>query len=545
EVVEALRTFYASSSALSEEEAVAIASKWTASRQSPVSNSGGEVTASDLQEKMRRLNAALLDSVDRLQLGDSAELAPQAKLIVSFTQREHLKQQMQQSKTMLALIERLTQIDRLLGELDAAIDQQRFVAAAEGLTTVERLLVELTDANDGSHSEDKSIVRLIRLQLLDKKNRLLSQLSRFFGCTVLWQDGAVKVAKEGGSESLEKRREFWKACEVLDILTLRLKEVAKAITQYLVKPLLQLPHGVVKLTREDSGVKLTLARQNEQPEAATTASEVAQVQDKCANVVNVLLFVHSELFAGNSELMHRLGDLMWKIPGNLEAQLMNLLQDKIPQDATSLNSYRSVLRTDGGLICGSVVLWQVNDLENKLVAVGFSACSNSQLREFVNQLNQLHSKKRRQGILSQGRELMRQGYHDSVKLPVATENSSLNAPISAEEKGVSGEDEDPALDSEDVAGGCFQTPDYRVTVCAHGLVELAHQALVEGCTSGVASAKLLFQTSRDLLFLFRTIVPTLYEDEIANDPRTCMLYHNDCIYIAHHMLVTGHLYKQR
>lgn len=31
---------------------------------------------------------------------------------------------------------------------------------------------------------------------------------------------------------------------------------------------------------------------------------------------------------------------------------------------------------------------QVADLENKLVAVGFSACSNSQLREFVNQLNQ-------------------------------------------------------------------------------------------------------------------------------------------------------------
>ncbi|RLN31941.1 hypothetical protein BBJ28_00016928 [Nothophytophthora sp. Chile5] len=463
---------------------------------------------------MRRLNAALLDSVDRLQLGNSAELAPQAKLVVSFTQREHLKQQMHQSKTMLALIERLTQIDTLLGELDAAIDQQRFVAAAEGLATAESLLVELTDANGSSHNEDKSIVRLIRLQLLDKKSRLLSQLSRFFSCSVLWQDGAVKVAKEGGSESLEKRREFWKACEVLDILTLRLKEVAKATTQYLVKPLLQLPHGVVKLVREDSGVKLTLVRQHEQPETATTASEVAQVQDKCANVVNVLLFVHSELFAGNSELMHRLGDLMWKIPGNLEAQLMNLLQDKIPQDATSLNSYRSVLVTAVRLITAN--------------------CGSS-----------LHSKKRRQGILSQGRELMRQGYHDSVKLPVATEKSGLNAPISAEKKGASGKDEDPVFDSEDVASGCFQTPDYRVTVCAHDLVELTHQTLIEGCTSGVASAKLLFQTSRDLLFLFRTIVPTLHEDDIANDPRTCMLYHNDCIYIAHHMLVIGHLYKQR
>ncbi|KAG3116662.1 hypothetical protein PI124_g5902 [Phytophthora idaei] len=546
EVVDALRSFYASSSTISADEAVKIAAKWGASHAFPMP--GDEADASDLQETMRRLNVALLDAVDRLQLDESGEMAPEAQLLLSLTQRERLKKQVQQSKTMLALIEQLTEMDRLLGDVDEAIDHQRFVAAAEGVAEVESLVYELVNVEkgEGCTVDDRKIIRVVKLQLLSKKNRLLNQLTRYFSCTAVWKDNALKVTAgisdnelDGANLSMEERRsDFWKACEVLDILTPKMKDIAKAISQHLIKPMLQMPRGTLKQMRKDSGVTLKIVAQNAKD--VSTDSEVAEVQRKCANVVSVLQFVHAELFASNAELMNLLGDFMWKIPCNLEAQLMNLLQDKIPQDAAALEAYRGVLTA------------AITSLENTLVAIGFSACSNSQLRGFVDQLNQLHSEKRRQVILSNGRDMMRRDYHDSVKIKGASEKCSLTASSGSGKKGKgtgkgdSGSSSSAVSSSMDeVESSCFQVPDYRVTVCAHEVVELVHQTLVEACTSGESSANLLFQTARDLFFLFRTIVPTLYEDDIANDPRTCMLYHNDCLYITYHMVVIGHLYKHR
>ncbi|ETL46208.1 hypothetical protein, variant 1 [Phytophthora nicotianae CJ01A1] len=542
EVVEALRSFYASSSAITVDEAVKIAAKWGASHAFPMT--GDDADASDLQEKMRRLNVALLDAVDRLQLDESGEMAPEAQLLLSLTQRERLKKQVQQSKTMLALIEQLTEMDRLLGDVDEAIDHQCFVAAAEGVAEVERLVNELAKSENGQggNVDDKKIIRVVKLQLLSKKNRLLNQLTRYFSCTAVWKDNALRVTAdlpekelEGTKLSMEERRtDFWKACEVLDILAPKMKDIVKAITLHLIKPMLQIPHGTLKQIRDESGVTLKVVVQN--PKDVSDDSEVAEVQSKCANVVSVLQFVHTELFAGNAELMHQLGDFMWKIPGNLEAQLMNLLQDKIPQDSAALEEYRGVLAT------------AVTRLENTLVAIGFSACSNSQLRGFVDQLNQLHSKKRRQVILSNGRDMMRRDYRDSVKINGASEKCSLTASVGSGKKGKGtgkGGSGSVSASTDEVESNCFQVPDYRVTVCAREAVELAHQTLVEACTSGASSANLLFQTARDLFFLFRTIVPTLYEDDIANDSRTCMLYHNDCLYITYHMVMIGHLYKHR
>ncbi|KAF1776020.1 RZZ complex, subunit Zw10 [Phytophthora cactorum] len=340
---------------------------------------GDEADASDLQETMRRLNVALLDAVDRLQLDESGEMAPEAQLLLSLTQRERLKKQVQQSKTMLALIEQLTEMDRLLGDVDEAIGHQRFVAAAEGVAEVESLVYELVNVEkgEGGNVDDRKIIRVVKLQLLSKKNRLLNQLT-----------------SAGYPDAKDERY-----CQG----HLAAPHQADAAD----------PRGTLKQMRNDSGVTLKIVAQNAKD--VSTDSEVAEVQRKCANVVSVLQFVHAELFAGNAELMNLLGDFMWKIPGNLEAQLMNLLQDKIPQDAAALEAYRGVLTA------------AITSLENTLVAIGFSACSNSQLRGFVDQLNQLHSKKRRQVILSNGRDMMRRDYHDSVKIKGASEKCSLTA----------------------------------------------------------------------------------------------------------------------
>ncbi|CAI5703414.1 unnamed protein product [Peronospora effusa] len=548
EVVETLRSFYSSSSNISADEALKIAAKWSTSHS--ISMTGNDVDASDLQERMRRLNVALLDAVDRLQLDKSGDMAPEAQLLLSLTHKEQLTKQIQQSKTMLALIGQLTETDRLLGDVDESIGHHRFVAAAESIVKVEGLVhdLEIAEKRDGVNADGRKLIRVVKLQLLRKKNRLLNELTQYFASTVVWKDNTLKVATGFVDDVLgaialvvdERRREFWKACEVLGILAPKMKDIAKAVSQHLIKPMLQMQRGSIQKIEDGSGVVLGVVAQSSEIDDASVKSGEAEIQDKCANVVKVLQFVYVELFGSTPELMNQLGDFMWKIPGNLEAQVMNLLQEKVPHDVTALDAYREVLMTS------------IATLENTLVAIGFSACSNSQLRGFVNRLSELHAKKRRQTILSSGRDLMRQGYHDSVKIMGASEKCCLNASTGSGKKGTSGEKKGLGIDdtpdrwsTDDVESSYFQVPNYRVTVCAHEVVELVHQTLVEACASGETNANLLFQTARDLFFLFRTVISTLYDNDIANDPRTCMLYHNDCIYITHHMLVVGHIYKDR
>ncbi|TYZ59457.1 hypothetical protein PybrP1_002453 [[Pythium] brassicae (nom. inval.)] len=560
QVVAALRALYAGGGGSSEgrgagvtlDDALRLAAKWT-----PAAGDG----SSELQARVQALSDALVGAVEQLQLGGAA---PQARLVHSFTHRERLKRQMAQASAMISLVDKLTHVDRLLGDIDALLDERQLVGAARAVVEAQRLLAALVaeeaaarggDNQDHTAAQDDNITRLIELQLLRKKSRLVRQLKQIFATAIVWKDGALRVSKArsdaaggvlsaGGSlppGADEPLGDFWKACEVTGELPERLKDLAKAVVQHLIKPALRGASASTRVSRDAGSASLKLVRAGDGGSAASPSpakSEVAQVAAKCSSVVSILYFLHAEVFASDPELMGRLGAFLWKIPGNLEAQLMTLLQEKIPQDAAALSSYRDA------------VIVGVRELEDKLLAIGFSACVDSQLRSFVQQLQELYAKKRRQSVLSQGRDMMRRGYNDSVKITGATERCNLEASVGSGKKDKGGAGAAAAAVSmaggvDDVESGAFQVPNYRVSTCAHDVVELAHQTLIEGCTSEPKCASLLFQTSRDLLVLFRAVVPTLYESDIANDPRACMLFHNDCLYASYHMLTVGHLYKHR
>jgi centromere/kinetochore protein ZW10 len=53
----------------------------------------------------------------------------------------------------------------------------------------------------------------------------------------------------------------------------------------------------------------------------------------------------------------------------------------------------------------------------------------------------------------------------------------------------------------------------------------------------------LYRSSRDVLDLFRSLVPALHGADIASLPRTAAIFHNDCVYMAHHCLTLGLEYK--
>lgn len=376
QVVAALRALYAGGSSsdgggacgVALDDALRLAAKWT-----PVAAS--DDGSSELQTRVRTLRDTLVDAVEQLQLGGTA---PQTRLVHSFTQRERLKRQMAQASAMLSLVDKLTHVDRLLGAIDAFLDDRQLVSAARTLLEAQQLLAALVaEENVGARSGQDdaggptgqdAITKLMELQVLQKKTQLMRQLKQMYATAIVWKDGELRVSKtrargvRGGlglsssagpdepqQPQQQELRDFWQACDVLGELPERMRDLAKALAQHLIRPALRSANVSTKVAR-DSGSRASIKLMRTGDGADTTASptaltrsEVAVVAAKCSSVVSILYFVHAEVFASDAELMGRLGDVLWKIPGNLEEQLMALLQEKIPQDATALSSYRDAV----------------------------------------------------------------------------------------------------------------------------------------------------------------------------------------------------------
>ncbi|DAZ93485.1 TPA: hypothetical protein N0F65_007853, partial [Lagenidium giganteum] len=541
EVVEALKSFYSPSCAISAEEAIRIASKWTMYQQ----------PQTEIQQQLESLSTSLNNVVQQLQVNNPSSTSP-AGLVVSFSQRERMRKQLSQSKQMIALVEKLISIDVVLAEFDDLLEEQRLLEAANHLKQVEGLLRELSDndkaggqttgAEDAFAASDRVIIRLVNTQWMKKQSQLVYTFQRLTAALTEWKDMSLTVStKMLGSQSgcalNEALLEFWNATEVLELRGGYLKTLSKAMSSNVLRPLLsrQSERLVVSIQGDASIARLRVA--DETKPASAKKSEVALMKERFAQAIQVLSFVHARVFGGSDEIMAQFGEFVWKQPGNLESMLITFIQDSIPQDPVGLAAYSESLQA------------MVDELQKNVGRLGMSTGFQSQLRTILSQVNSLYAKKRRHCILASARQIISAGYHDSVKVSGATERCNLAASGGSTKGGKMGKgngvqpSNNPADD--EVESGCFQVPDYRVTVCAHDLVELVHQTLIEACSTTSDQSKVLVQTSRDIFFLFRTIVPTLHKDDIANDCRSCMLFHNDCLYIAHHMITIGHQYKSR
>merc|ERR1712224_909776 len=77
------------------------------------------------------------------------------------------------------------------------------------------------------------------------------------------------------------------------------------------------------------------------------------------------------------------------------------------------------------------------------------------------------------------------------------------------------------------------------------LVALAHSIFREATQPKTPPhcAVVLYKTARDVVDLFRAVAPVVHKDVFDTVPRKAMLFHNDCLYIAHNLLTMGYSYR--
>lgn len=180
-----------------------------------------------------------------------------------------------------------------------------------------------------------------------------------------------------------------------------------------------------------------------------------------------------------------------------------------------------------------------SDFEAFLIESGFISKSTI-LSDYGARFGEKYSDKIRQSILSRGRNmLLDQDYHNTIEVGV-----DIHKIRKDNKKAYLDE-----LHIEDNDMGVFFMDKSSISQVASNLLELVietmDQAIECASTNRALVAPSLYRAARELIDLFRAIIPAAYSKEIASIPRTAAVFHNDCVYFSNKLLTLGVEYRDK
>jgi centromere/kinetochore protein ZW10 len=119
---------------------------------------------------------------------------------------------------------------------------------------------------------------------------------------------------------------------------------------------------------------------------------------------------------------------------------------------------------------------------------------------------------------------------------------------------VVGVEENPfPKDLQEAALAVFRLPRCSISDTAHKLIALVRKTMDDAVSVASISQDsvlsllrpTLYRTAREMLNLFRAIIPASHGMEVAHVPRTAAVLHNDAVFLAHHCLTLGLEYREK
>ncbi len=446
------------------------------------------------------------------------------------SERNRLLAQLRRLERLVGVLETLQGVQVSLGQVDTLVDRGELDGAAEECRKVEQGVDGLfRGAGLGDFVESK-VYRAVRMQLVRKKAKLKAAAEHAL-------DGALSIEKD----CIRVRGELQQALRALDSLGV-LKGALGGLSGRLWK-------NVVSRAAQDNGVEVAVGTpaQGEGMELRLVSQkELAPgvgLRDGTGafeTVLQVLEFVFKDVLGGNVNWMGQL-QCVWGVggAGALERGQLHLNKGEAKQKAKAADSLSEAMvcmlvaalpEDMEGLPMYHNLAERAKSTEEALVDMGLVQTSAKTVGPFLEDVESHLARKRRASMLFAARQLVLDDYFSIVSSAEPTEPSFGLAALQA-----GGND-------------LFKLEETRVTRCARSIVELAIRAMDEASSQSSGDlGYVLYQTSRDIVELFRALVGLVYERELASrdSARVAILFHNDCLFIAHHLIFMGHVFGKK
>uniref|UniRef100_A0A670KKI8 Centromere/kinetochore protein zw10 homolog n=1 Tax=Podarcis muralis TaxID=64176 RepID=A0A670KKI8_PODMU len=441
-------------------------------------------SAKDLESQVEELSG----SID--QLKSRIEMEVQHDLNVAIAEFSELKQQLERDTLVLTGLKQLQEFETALKQFNALLPQKKYVSAACHLNKAQRILKTL----ESRRGFELKILKALRRELTMQTQNIIYLLGQEWQQMAVWK---VPQSKEAGSleSAMETELHLCKVLSKEDVVPG--PTVASVLQAFAIL-------DELRLKFRHFGVPL----------------------EHCAEEEN----------SSNLVLAEVLGDTIWKDIS--DCLIRDCLVHSIPNNSSKLGQYIEVIKA-------------TEEFEKALKDMRFLKEDATDLLTYARNVNCHFANKKCQDVIVAARNLMTSEIHNTVKV---TPDSSVILPkmpdpgagdqLKVQKVSEALDKQATNLENEKrLSRHTFSFPACRISESVQKLMVLAYQTLQEASASTDQCCIQLFYSVRNIFHLFYDVVPMYHKENLQKLPQLAAIHHNNCMYIAHHLLTLGHQFR--
>ncbi|KAK2577429.1 hypothetical protein KPH14_003536 [Odynerus spinipes] len=465
---------------------------------------------SKLTEDQRLVNKAEVLTKEMNDLQKRIDDQIKIELSGSIKELKNLSQALKESNLCLQLSDQLLSLNECTRLIRQYQEEQRYVDAATSLCKMQNLL-----DNPESDLQHLEIYSAIKKEYINLHNSFLSHASLLWHERIYWtgledsKDGTIVTLSI--KDKLEDVEDLIRGLHYANNLSDHLLKFSKTIMDRIIQPIIN-ESCSVSVTKENVFIIEYVDRK-----------QIPTYQSVLYNLKLLFRYLHEHfnvVIDDNQTLLMKMQPYM--LERLAESLTTNCIARTIPSSSTELKNFEPVVEA-------------TNEFQSYLEEIGFITEKQLFLTEYTNNIDKLFIDKICQDLIVKARNIIKKDLHDSIKhVPEAP----LKFPKDESEN------EDLPIHRQ-LSETSFQLPTCQISKNAKETLDLAKSILDEACDSSDACAVKLFYTCRNVFEMYAGLVPEHHRKFLETIPQQVALFHNNCMYLAHHLLTLAHEYRDK
>ncbi|KAM0735806.1 Centromere/kinetochore protein zw10-like protein [Formica fusca] len=421
-----------------------------------------------------------------------------------------LSQKLKESNISLKLSHELMNLHEYIKSIKGMQEEKRYIDTAKTLQQMQILL-------DNPHSflQDLEIYVAIKAEYCNLFRLYSIEVSRLLYDCICWNND-VKDSKTITSiiikNDYDNIQELIQGLHIINNLENFLQTFLMNLMNHIINPIIH-DHCSVYVIKERI-FTIEILEKNKMP----------CFKGVLYNLKLLFKFLHQHLnlaVTDNETFLKRMQPLLLK---QLSHSLTtDCISYTIPTSNANLKNFEPVIEA-------------INEFQDYLVQIEFLSKDELFLSEYTNNIDKLFVDRMCQDLLVKARNIMKKDLHDSVRCELQEPPILMNKIF---------ENNSELLNEKTLQNMSFHLPKCQISKSAQEILELTRTILDEACNSSDACASRLFYTCRNIFEMYVGLVPEHHKKFLETIPQQVALFHNNCMYLAHHLLTLAHEYKDK
>ncbi|XP_047119995.1 centromere/kinetochore protein zw10 homolog isoform X1 [Schistocerca piceifrons] len=426
---------------------------------------------------------------------------------------KRLSEILQETNLSLQFVTELIDIDVALQTCCELQAKGEYLKAAERLRKLESFF-------QTSHEQELEIIKALSKERILYLEKFLYDLREIWKLCINISETEVEknrqILLKVNISRLNDIEQMMKALDYLEKLEFSFKKLATLIQKSILEPVILNECFVETFTDEKHAVlEIQMKGGSSRPNYKLVFRNLMEIfcfLEKYLNVeINKNFFV-----------LNKLGDMI--CAEFTEYLIKNSLSHTIPSHSEEFADYDNVIKA-------------VEEFQEYVIKIGFFKDTANSILNYAKNVDVLFANKTCETYLAKAREIMKQDLHEMIEVGPWVPSQTLHI-----------DSVNTAMDllpDFKLSKYSFQFPQCKISKSTQDVLKIVFDILEEATQRTDFCAVRLFYTARNVFELYRAVVPTYHAKFLETIPQQVALFHNNCMYLAHHLLTLGHSYRDR